>query len=173
MGVKSNKETKNLYLLYGQIWPWVNILVLSPWKPDQDGTSAYPQAVAGWGKGGKEKRSPEWVNSGSKCLDLRKSPRWGLNRTKSPYFFFLQCGCISYDFTCMWNLRNKQAKGGKEREREANQETDASPEKKLMVIWGEVEGGMGEIGDGDEGGHLWWAPGVVWNCWTTKLCPWN
>ena len=24
-----------------------------------------------------------------------------------------------------------------------------------------------KVDDGDEGGHLWWAPGVVWKCWIT------
>ena len=34
-------------------------------------------------------------------------------------------------------------------------------ENKLMATRGEVDGGMGEVGDGDYGGHLlWWAPGA-------------
>ena len=33
-------------------------------------------------------------------------------------------------------------------------------ENKLRVTGGEVDVGMGQIGDGDKGGHLWWALGV-------------
>ena len=36
-----------------------------------------------------------------------------------------------------------------EKKRETNQETNLTIESKLMVTTGEVDGGMGEIGDGD------------------------
>ena len=51
-----------------------------------------------------------------------------------------------YDFTHMWNLRNKQAKG-KKREKPRNRLLTI--ENKLMVIIGEVGRGIGKIGDGD------------------------
>ena len=56
-----------------------------------------------------------------------------------------------YDFTQMWNLRNKtnEQKGKKEREREKPRNRPLTVENKLMVTRGEVGGGTGEIGDGD------------------------
>ena len=47
----------------------------------------------------------------------------------------------------MWNLRNTTNDHGEVKEREANQETDSG--NKLMVTRGEVDGLMGETGDGD------------------------
>lgn len=80
---KQRKKQKLFQFLYGQIWPSVKIVVLSPWKPDQGGTSA-----CHWvGKGGKESKSLEWENSakygwcgsgGSKYLARpKKTPKMG------------------------------------------------------------------------------------------------
>ena len=49
---------------------------------------------------------------------------------------------ILYDFTHMWNLRNKI--NYHEKKREENQETDSTMENKLMVTRREVGGGMGK-----------------------------
>jgi len=43
---------------------------------------------------------------------------------------------------------------------------------KLMATRGEVGGTMCEIGDRDQGMHLWWALGIVWKCWIT-MYTWN
>lgn len=53
---------------------------------------------------------------------------------------------IPYDFTHMQNLRNKQAKGRKEGEKQTKKQSTL--ENKLMVIRGEVGGRMGQLGDG-------------------------
>ena len=54
---------------------------------------------------------------------------------------------MPYDFTHMWNLRNK-TKG--QRKRETNQANRLlTIDSKQMVTRGEVGGGLGETGDGD------------------------
>ena len=55
---------------------------------------------------------------------------------------------IPYDFTHMWNLRNKTNEQ-REKERGKPRNRLLTIENKLMVTRGEVGGGMGEIGDGD------------------------
>ena len=52
-----------------------------------------------------------------------------------------------YDFSHMWNLRNKPNKGKKERDTPRNRLLTI--EKQLMVTRGEVGEEMGKIGDGD------------------------
>ena len=46
---------------------------------------------------------------------------------------------------------------------EANQGRLLTLENKLMVTSGEVDGGPGELGVGDQGSRrlLWWAPGIT------------
>lgn len=62
---------------------------------------------------------------------------------------------ISYDFTHLQDLRNKRNKQrGKERKRGKPRNRLLTLENTLMVTRGEVGEGMGETGDGDEGGHL-------------------
>ena len=52
----------------------------------------------------------------------------------------------------MWNLRNKGARGKKEKERETDRQTKKQTvnyiENSLMVTRGEVSGGMNEIRNG-------------------------
>ena len=55
---------------------------------------------------------------------------------------------IPYDFTCMWNLRNKTdehmgGRGKKEKRRETNHERLFMIENKLRVDGGQWVGGMG------------------------------
>ena len=59
------------------------------------------------------------------------------------------------DFIHMWNLRNKtkEQKGEKKREREIKKQTLNYREHTAGYQRG-GGWGMGEIGDGDEGGHL-------------------
>ena len=54
----------------------------------------------------------------------------------------------------MQNLRNKQAKGKRERERDKPRNRLIMIENKLMATRGEGHGRMGEIGDGDFGVYL-------------------
>ena len=56
---------------------------------------------------------------------------------------------IPYDFTHMWNLRNKTNEQRKKRERDKPRNGLLTIENKPMVTRGDVGEGMGEIGDGD------------------------
>ena len=56
---------------------------------------------------------------------------------------------IPYDFTHLWNLRNKTNKQRRKKEKDTNQETLLTTENKVMVTRGEMGRGMDEIGDGD------------------------
>ena len=63
---------------------------------------------------------------------------------------------IPYDFTHMWNLRNKTNEQGGKEKRETEKERGkprhqplTTENKHQFVTRGEGAGGMGEIGDGD------------------------
>ena len=53
---------------------------------------------------------------------------------------------IPYNFTHVWNLRNKT---NEQRKKETNKKTLLTTENKLVVARGKVGGGMDEIGKGD------------------------
>ena len=59
---------------------------------------------------------------------------------------------MPYYFVNKWNLSNKQIWEGKKRSKPRNRLLTI--EKKRMATRGKVGRGMGEKGDGDEGGHL-------------------
>ena len=58
---------------------------------------------------------------------------------------------MPYDFTYIWNLRNKTSdqSGKREREKDKLGNRLLTVEKKLIVTRGEVGRVMGKIGDGD------------------------
>ena len=63
---------------------------------------------------------------------------------------------IPYDFTYMWNLRNKTSEQIKKRERDKPKNILLTAENKLIVRRGEVRGKMGNRWRGLRVNLLWW-----------------
>ena len=78
----------------------------------------------------------------------------------------------SYDFTHV-GFKKQASKARGKRERGKPRNTLLTAGNTLLVTKAGVSGGISEIGDEDQGVHLWWALGVVSKCWIIILYTWN